>query len=141
MDGKILGDVCYCAVLSTSKTARPGSYGFHIGDAVLRRSWKFFICVPNVQQFIYLKDCIYLLVLRSTNFWCCTAETAAPITTGLLPNKHEYIYLEPWPSKNKTEHVQPSKPWAEIIIQQDRYSMEWNFIFYNLGIWHHIVHY
>ena len=36
--------------------------------------------------------------------------------------------------KKKTEHVQISKPWAEIINQQDCYSMEWNYIFYNLCI-------
>ena len=36
---------------------------------------------------------------------------------------------------NKTEHVQTSKPRAEIIIQQDWYSMEWIFIFYNFGIY------
>ena len=36
---------------------------------------------------------------------------------------------------NKTEHVQTSKPQAKIIIQQDWYSMEWNFIFYNVGIY------
>ena len=41
------------------------------------------------------------------------------------------------PLQNKTEHVQTSKPRAEIISQQDCYSMamEWNFIFYNLGIY------
>ena len=36
---------------------------------------------------------------------------------------------------NKTEHVQTSKPRAEIIIQQHWYFMEWNFIFYNLGVY------
>ena len=33
-----------------------------------------------------------------------------------------------FPTENKTEHVQTSKPRAEIIIQQHWYFMEWNFI-------------
>ena len=36
---------------------------------------------------------------------------------------------------NKTEHVQTSKPRAEIIILQHLYSMEWNFIIFNIGIY------
>ena len=54
--------------------------------------------------------------------------------TFLLNFDHFHNFFDIF-TLNKTEHVQTSKPRAEIMILQHLYSMEWNFIICNIGIY------